>query len=669
MENKKSKSLKTKMLIVLILLICLTCISLGVLSFFMNKNALKISSKSLMKTISQQVAVNVEEIVNNKYFVLESVANNNTIKNDDFTWEEKKTILDEEVKSHGHLVLGIADLEGNVVYTDGLSNNIKERDYFKKAIKGENAVSEPFVSKIDNKNLFMAYAVPIKDNGNIKGALIALRDGNDIGKLNEGIEFGSTGQAYVIGQTGNVIAHKDRELVIKQENVVEGKDPELSELAIIEQDMINGKSDVGEYSYKGVVKYLGYTPIASTGWSVGVFIEERDVLKSLYDLRRNVIIVSCLFIAVAVIVVWILADYISKGLNNIRNHIVVMAEGDFSQRINEKELNKSDEIGVMANALELSKSSVGKMISNIRTNSTDIDLSSKELVKISEDFSSNAQNIYSAIDQVAEGATQQAQDLVDIVNMLEDFSKDLDGMNGNIGEINTMTSEISKKADISNEDMQKVTLSLDKLVENFNYFSQKIGSMSESVEKVNEITYLINSIAEQTNLLALNAAIEAARAGEAGRGFAVVADEIRNLAERSKESSETIYDLVGNVLEEAKLMVTGTNEMNSELQEQKVSIESSMDSFKTISNAIGNVTPRVNEISEGFIILNEKKKDILFKTEGISSISEEISASSEEIAASSEQMANSSKDIYSAADILSNKTSDMMREIERFKTQ
>lgn len=259
----------------------------------------------------------------------------------------------------------------------------------------------------------------------------------------------------------------------------------------------------------------------------------------------------------------------------------------------------------MARALSKTVLSIGNMINSLKGSSFNIDDKANNLAAISEEFTATTENVSTAIQEVATGATNQAQALIEIVSMLNDFSDKINSTVNNIEEIDGMSKEIDEKANVSNKDMKELLNSIENLTKVFENFETKIWTMESNVQKINEITNLINDIAEKTNLLALNAAIEAARAGESGKGFAVVAEEIRKLAEMSRKSSEDIYTIVNGVLEDTKDMVKSSNEVNEKLNGQRSTADEAMNSFMEISKSVTNMIPKIRNINNSANIIEK----------------------------------------------------------------
>jgi len=666
----KFKTMKGKMLTYFLSLFLIICIAISFMAYFMSKKMIERKASSLMSEISRQAVQNIEARLNGTLDSIETVANMPTIKDPKLGWDKKKTILDEEIKLHGHIKMGIVGKGGQSIQTDGTTVNIKDRPYFKKAMEGKSTISEPIVSKVDGK-VVIIYTVPIKNGNTIMGALTAVRAGNDISNISNSIKVGEAGGAYLIDSTGTVIAHKNKESVIKRENSIKDaqSNEELKPIAAIEKSMIEGKEGTGQYKYKGAEKYISYSPMKSTGWSLAIYAPKNEILKEVAEITRNIIIVSILGIGIALVCIWFISTQISNNLISMRDSLNIVATGDLTTNVNSNIEKEKDEIGHMAKALSKTVLSIGNMINSLKGNSFNIDDKANNLAAISEEFTATTENVSTAIQEVATGATNQAQALTEIVSMLNDFSDKINSTVNNIVEIDGMSKEIDEKANVSNKDMKELLNSIENLTKVFENFETKIWTMESNVQKINEITNLINDIAEKTNLLALNAAIEAARAGESGKGFAVVAEEIRKLAEMSRKSSEDIYNIVNGVLEDTKDMVKSSNEVNEKLNGQKSTADEAMNSFMEISKSVTNMIPKIRNINNSANIIEKNKNEILNKSETIASISEEISASAEEISASSEEMSASSEEVANTAQSLNEMTQDMLNEMNKFKTE
>lgn len=378
--------------------------------------------------------------------------------------------------------------------------------------------------------------------------------------------------------------------------------------------------------------------------------------------------VSIFLIGIAILI--IVSILIIKVINNSTKEMIKIldevSQGDFTVTA---ESNGNNEFEIMKSSLKKTIENISQMISDIKEKSHNIDQASENLSAISEEMSSSGENVSDAIQDVAKGTGEQAEDLINIATILNEFGDELGSMVQLIKEIDTNTQGIHSMADKSNGDMQNVINSVEKVTYSFKDLISKISNVGQNVNKINEITNLINSISEQTNLLALNAAIEAARAGESGRGFSVVAEEIRKLAEQSKSSLENINTLINNISSDTNTMIKTTDVMKSELINQKTDIDTAIQSFANITKAVDEVNPKIHSVNVSAAKIDNDKNSILEKIEGASAIAEEVSASSEQIAASSEEMSASTEEVSQTAQNMHNMVKEMMNKVDKFKTE
>lgn len=238
------KSIRTKLLTFLGLVIGVICIGLGVISFVDSTNALTSNLGKTLPKIAEQAASNIGGRVEGQLEALEVIAENDDISNLKIPWKTKNEIFLKEVKRSGSIKMGIADIKGNVKYTDGKSVNVSDREYFQTALAGKSNVSDPLKSK-SNGQMVVVYAVPIKNNDKVVGVLVSTRIGNELSALSNQVKFGQTGNAFMLKKDGSVIAHNNKDLVLKMYNAINEskKDASLTDLANIEKRWAREKWD------------------------------------------------------------------------------------------------------------------------------------------------------------------------------------------------------------------------------------------------------------------------------------------------------------------------------------------------------------------------------------------------------------------------------------------
>ena len=440
--------------------------------------------------------------------------------------------------------------------------------------------------------------------------------------------------------------------------------------AVIEAVLKNGSSFQNPTTIGGEAYMAYYTPIKDANnnvigmYFVGEALEPYTI--SLLKILLFVIGITILAIIVSSVIIARFSRKLSEPINDVLVNLTAIKNRDFTTSLNPTTLERSDEIGDLANGLLSMQNTIGSLLSNFSTLSTNIQSDSTTLDHSSSVMTDHSETIVSITQEIAANTTSQANSLIHINDIVNTLSSSIDNMSHSLSNVSSTSKEIGVLSSNSTAQMQEVTSSIETFNLKFNEFTNQIANFEQRVSAVQEMANVIDSISQQTNLLALNAAIEAARAGDAGKGFSVVAEEIRTLAEQSQSSTQKISDIVTDLSAASKQLESDTSTISSELTSQLNSIRESISVFSSIVDSINTVIPQISIVTNETEAVNSQKALIVEKIDHASSIAQNISAACEEVAASCEENNTLIEETAHIAKTLDGITSTLNYELNTF---
>ena len=656
------KSIRNQLLIPIVSMIILLVSVLSYVAISESKKHITNNSERFLMELTNEKINNINNIFNDNLTSMWGIVNSQILKDGKTPWETLKNLLDSQKKSRDHISIGIIDENGSIKYSDDTTGMLEDKELLTRVLNGEGLVKKVGID--GENNPIFSYLVPIVVDGRISKILVVNRIEPELSRIVKE-EVSGYGAGIVLNEQGIIQIHTNKEFIGKKLSELDAN----VGLADIEQKMIKGEVSSGEYKLNNKDNIITYGKIKVIGWSFGQYLDKQGIQQEVDELSKYFSALGGIVAIIGVLTALIIINLITRNLKKIDNHMTILSTGDLTKGVEENLKKKKDEVGDIANAINKTQQYISEIISLIKINSDSIDMKSENLSNISSKFVYSTENIAHAIEEVASGSDTQAQELTDTVEIVNKFGRELDKIVVQFEEINTRAVDIDEKAKKSNNSMEMVVQGLLELIVTFSEFKEKINLMDKNIKKVNEFTSVIKSISEQTNLLALNAAIEAAAAGDAGKGFGVVADEVRTLAEKSKIASNKIFEIASDLLKDTRNISSTSEKMNNEIVKQRETIDTSMTSFKEISSSIEEITPRINNVSRYVERLSSNKDDIVIKSENVASISQEISSLAQEISASMEEMKESSLDVSVTSKDLKDMTAVMKENVGIFKIE
>ncbi|HHY14796.1 MAG TPA: methyl-accepting chemotaxis protein [Firmicutes bacterium] len=606
------KTLAAKISLYAGLVILLMSLGFGLFAYYSGSASVLAEVEQALILQAQEASRYVESRFEVNLSILEAIAARPEIRSMD--WEQQAAVLqEEEERLPQFLALAVVTPDGTARYTDETTANLGDREYIIGAFLGKSGVSDLIVSRVTDSVVFM-HAVPIKEHDEVIGVLVGRRDGLTLSKITDRLGFGDGGWGFIVHPGGISYAGPNRQDILDQINVFEtqGKPGEMGHAI---QELGAESTGVIRYEHEGLDRLAGLAPIPSTGWVLGVGALARDVLVNMNNFRQIIIVISVISIIVGIMAAVFIAGRITSPLRQVRDAIEAVARGDLTQTVR---VRTKDEIGRVANALNATVDSV------------------RDALRL---VSATTSALGSTTGEMAAATAQVSASIEEVAGTTNHFSGALDAMNSNAMAMSENVQGISNKAAQGEAALVGIMKQMNELSDGTAQLALDISGLGTLSDQIGRIVDVINDIAEQTNLLALNAAIEAARAGEHGRGFAVVADEVRKLAEESATATTEIGTLISQIQGGISRAVQDMNAGAAQTAGALATVDESGKLLHGILDEVEGIVDTVQELTAGLEEANAGGQEIASATQQQAASIEQIAAAAQELTNMGEQLA------------------------------
>ena len=436
---------------------------------------------------------------------------------------------------------------------------------------------------------------------------------------------------YVVKNDGTMLYHPTQEKVGQpvENAVIKGVVQQL-------QDGTKPDTAVVEYVFNGTTKYSAYTILNNENILV-LTADESEALSGITVVTGVAIGISAIVVLLAIIICFIVGRRLMRPLVKVSTIIEEIANGDINADFDMvKETN--DEIGLIIEKMKELTQSLGNIVGRIRNSSDTMSANSYELNDTSSQTLAANNEISKAVEDVAEGSTGMASSISKINENLEEMSRETKDINESVNEIRNQTTAVQDSSKIMNDKIKSMQDSSHKMDDGISAISKRIETVNTTVDKVSNIVSVIEEISSETNLLSLNASIEAARAGDAGKGFAVVAQEIRVLSDNTNTELENIKQIISSLVEECRYCVQASGTIVEDNAKQKEEIKAVLDEFGALDEQIQKTAEKADEIEELVTAMIELNDDITKSSNSLTDVSAANAAATEEMNANIEEL-------------------------------
>jgi len=528
---------------------------------YLQRNATRTSLENYLAEMGESTSTNIRNLLEGRISLVENLAQN--IAQDP---ADAETLMGQKALISSFLTVYLGKVDGGFsvrpdsTMPDGYDP--RTRPWYQDGMAASGAVlTEPYIDLTTNK-MVIGILSKVSSSVGVVGGDLSL-DG--LVQIINSLKFGGMGYAFLVNDQGKILVHPDQSLVMKSlADLYPGRTPELS-------------SELTEVQVDGQDRLLTFTPIKglpSANWYIGLSIDKDKAYAMLSEFRTSAIIATVIALAIIISLLGLLIRVLLQPLLTMTRAMedIAEGEGDLTKRL---AIHSQDEFGDLGKAFN-------RFVERIHT-------SIREVSSATEQVNEVALRVVSASNSSMVNSDEQSNRTNSVAAAINELGAAAQEIAHNAAQASQQASSARHLAEEGQQVVDRSIAAMNRLSDLICTSSSHIEMLNSKTVNIGQILEVITSISQQTNLLALNAAIEAARAGEAGRGFAVVADEVRNLAHRTQESAQQVQ----NMIEE--LQVGARESVNTMGQSQRHS-QDSVEIANQAGERLGSVTVRIGEI-------------------------------------------------------------------------